>query len=79
MVVRLDYNYFLSMNAEETDFNDVEDLVFKEKENVSFGTGFGSVESAIGNLVLVSNKYGFVIAAIKKGKYTSTNTENTRK
>jgi hypothetical protein len=55
------------MNAEETDFNDVEDLVFKEKENVSIGTGFGSVESAIGNLVLVSNKYGFVIAAIKKG------------
>ena len=59
------------MNAEETDFNDVEDLVFKEKENVSIGPGFGSVESAISNLVLVSNKYGFVIAAIKKGNFTS--------
>ncbi len=58
------------MDAEETDFNDVEDFVFKEKENVSIGTGFGSVESAIGNLILVSNKYGFVIAAIKKGNFT---------
>lgn len=64
------YIILSSMDAEETDFNDVEDFVFKEKENVSIGTGFGSVESAIGNLILVSNKYGFVIAAIKKGNFT---------